>query len=223
MSTIIPSTLAVFPTCPTYGFTVQPQYLVKLAMQEGGFEKVTRRWPRPLNVFTAVPIGPRDEEDTQAILYFWHAMGGRARTFVFKDYTDFKSCPVQQDEDVTDQPLMVTTLPDSSIAYQMRKLYKVGLLTQVREITNPVGETIQVANGTGDVQDDYTLDEDTGLLVPGGGFDGVPSTWGGEFNVPVRFDSELDMVIEDQRLQSANFMLREKRLAPPQSFGPGSP
>jgi uncharacterized protein (TIGR02217 family) len=186
--------------------------LVKIAAQEGGFERVGRRWTRPLNLFTAVPMGDRDEVTIQRILYFWHAMHGRATTFLFKDWTDYKSCSVDTDITAVDQPLETFVLGDATTAYQLTKVYQVGPITQVREITQPKGDTIIIANATGDAQTDFTLDEATGVLKPGGSFSGTPHSWGGEFYVPVRFDSELDMQVVDKEIQTVGFTLREKRV-----------
>lgn len=220
--TIIPSDFVLFPECPGYGFSVQPQYLTKLNTRDGGFENVKRRWPRPINVYTAFPIGDRDEAQIQSILNFWHAMGGRATPFLIKDWADFKSCQVQDDVSAVDQPLETVTLLDASTAYQLTKLYTVGPLTQVREITQPKADTILIANGDGDAQTDFTLDESSGLLKPGGSFVGTPTSWGGEFYVPVRFDSELDIEVVDKQIQSVGFTLREKRIKLANTF-PGSP
>lgn len=219
---VIPTDFVAFPACPSYGFNAQPQYLVKINPRDGGFERVDKRWTRPLSVYTAVPIGERDEADVQAILNFWHALGGRATSFLIKDWTDFKSCPVQSAVSAVDQPVETVTLLDSTTAYQLTKVYTVGSLTQIREITQPVASTVIVANESGVVQTDYTLDESSGLLKPGSDFTGTPTSWGGEFNVPVRFDSELSMQVVDKQIQSVTFTLREKRIALANTF-PGSP
>lgn len=219
MSTVIPTDLVVFPECPSYGFNVQPKYLVKIVIREGGYERADRRWARPLITLTAVPVGDRDEADVQSILYFWHAMGGRRTTFLFKDWTDYKSCPTQTTLTALDQPLVAVTLADSSTAYQLTKQYVVTPHTQSREITQPKGDTVVVANNSGASQTDFTIDESTGLLKPGGSFSGTPFTWGGEFYIPVRFDSELDAEVADQHIQSVTFTLQEKRLQLSKSFG----
>jgi uncharacterized protein (TIGR02217 family) len=218
MSLVIPTSLLLFPECPGYGFNVQPQYLVKIVCREDGFERIDRRWARSLSVFTVVPVGDRDEAEIQSILYFWHAMGGRATPFLIKDWTDYKSCPTQDDVAATDQLVAAVTLSDASTAYQLVKTYRVGALAQPREITQPKGDTIVVANSLGAVQTDFTLDEATGLLKPGVSFTGTPKSWGGEFYVPVRFNSELDTQIVDKQIQSVTFTLMEKRIALAKTF-----
>lgn len=207
----------IFPECPGYGFTSQPQYLVNIVRREGGYERSDRRWSRPLNIYSAVPMGPRDEAEIQNVLYFWHAMGGKATTFAFKDWTDYKSCPTWGTPAHTDSPLVAVTL-DSGTAYQLTKEYTVGSLHGFRDIYKPIGSTVIVGNEDGDLQTDWTLDQDTGLLKPGGTFTGTPTTWGGEFNIPVRFNSDLAVEITNKELQSVEFTLAEKRLPAPTTF-----
>lgn len=220
MSTVIPTTLETFPECPGYGFTAQPQYLVQINTRQGGFEGVKRRWPRPLSIYPSIPLGPRDESVVQNVYYFTHAMGGRATIFRFKDETDFQSSPLGLTPEGTDQPLQFVTTDGFSghVAYFMQKIYTVGSITQVREITQPIGSTIRVFNGSNVEQDDFTVDENNGLIVPGGSFDGVALTWGGEFAVPVRFDSDPTFTVDDEGIQSASFALREKRIKLPDAW-----
>ena len=97
----------IFPECPGFNFTVEPRYLVKAIEREGGYERVDRRWSRPLCFFTAVPTGNREASVVQTILAFWHGVGGQSGEFRFKDYTDFKTCQVQDDPGTADQPLEV--------------------------------------------------------------------------------------------------------------------
>lgn len=213
MGLVIASTLPVFPRCPGYGFTAQPGYSVNIVRREGGYERSDRRWARPMNAYSAVPLGPRDEAEVQSVLYFWHAMGGRAETFLIKDWTDYKSCPTYATPAATDAPLVPVARTGGGTAYRLVKDYHVGALHQLREITKPVGATILVANESGAPSDSFRVDENTGLLVPGTGFTGTPTTWGGEFLVPVRFDSELAAQVADRQVQSVQFSLREKRQA----------
>lgn len=201
-----------FPECPGYGFTAQPQYLVQINAREGGFEGVKRRWPRPLNTYVAVPMAHRVDVEVQAILTFWHAVGGMATPFLFKDWLDFQSSPVGVEPLGTDQPLESVSLTGGGVAFQMKKLYTVGTITQERDITKPVGSTIRVFNGAAVEQTDFIVDENTGLIQPGRSFSGVPVSWGGEFNVPLRFDSQLSVVVVDEEIQGADFTLREKRV-----------
>lgn len=223
MSSVIPSTMDVFPECPGYGFSAQPQYLVRLNMRQGGFESVLRRWPRPLSTYVSVPFAQRSDVDVQDVLYFWHAMGGMATPFLIKDWVDFQSCRTGEIPGVGDQPLDAVVTIAGGTTYQLKKLYVVGSLQQEREITKPVGSSLRLFNGAGDEQTDFTVDENTGLVQVGGGFDGVAVSWCGDFLVPVRFDSQLSISVVDQEIQGCDFTLREKRVVLETDHFGGSP
>lgn len=208
-------TSPIFPECPTFGFTVEPQYLVKIVRREGGFERRDRKWSRPLLRFSTVPLGQQSRANIEAALRFWHAMGGAANMFRFLDYTDFQSCGLDATPSATDQPL--TFIAGSPGGYQLIKRYSdtgSGLYTD-REITRPIGSSIRVANDSGVEQAStrWLLDEATGLLQTLPSFVGTPATWGGEFYVPVRFDSEFPVEITNHRVHSVSFSLLEVREA----------
>lgn len=209
---LISDTTEIFPGCPSFGFTSGPRYKVKIIEREGGHERRTRKWSRPLHRYASVPMGNRADEEIQEILYFWHAMGGMATGFRLKDHADFKSCKTHQTPTPLDQPFILEE--DSPSGYQLVKTYTVGSIEQVREIYKPKGDTIRVANELGEEQPEsaWTLDEGTGLLTPDVSFDGTPSSWGGEFYTYVRFDSVLDIAVSEQRIQQCDFSMTEIRI-----------
>lgn len=209
---LIPDTTEIFPGCPSFGFTSGPRYKTKIIEREGGYERRTRKWSRPLHRYVAVPMGNRVEEEIQEILYFWHAMGGMATGFRLKDHADYKSCKTHETPTPLDQPFVFQE--DSPSGYQMVKTYTFGSLEQIREIYKPKGDTIRVANEAGVEQPDtaWTLDEGTGLLTPEESFVGTPTAWGGEFYVYARFDSTLDVAISNQRIQACDFSIAEIRI-----------
>lgn len=208
---LIPDTAEIFPECPTFGFTSGPRYKVKIVEREGGHERRTRKWSRPLHRYSSVPMGTREDEDIQSVLYFWHAVGGMSTGFRFKDHADFQSCKTYETPTPLDQPFIFED--DSPSGYQLVKTYSIGALEQVREIYKPKGDTIRVANELGVEQpaSAWTLNEGTGLLTPDVSFAGTPTSWGGEFYVYARFDSELDIEIANQRIQACNFSIAEIR------------
>jgi len=212
---ITPDMSPIFPACPTFGFTAEPAYLVKITAREGGFERRDRKWARPLSKFTAVPTGDQPEADIEEVLHFWHAMGGMSSAFRFKDWSDYKSCSLSEDPEATDQPIIASL--DSPPKLRLVKQYVVGSIIQQREILRPNGATILIANETGTLQpsSSWTIDESTGLLTVGGGFAGTPSAWGGEFYVWVRFDAQLNPQISDHRVQNVTVQLAELRVALP--------
>lgn len=199
-----------FPGCPSFGYTSEPMYRVTVVATTGGYERRNRHWTYPLHRFT-MTVGPRLQAEIAELLEFWHAVGGRAYGFRFHDYVDFKSCQIQDTPTSIDQPLVISPAASSGV-YQMIKVYTAGVLSQVREITKPVAGTIMVAdNGVLKTEGvDWTLDDTTGLVTinfsPAGAL-----SWGGEFDVPVRFDSELPVEIVNKNIHSVQFLLMELR------------
>jgi uncharacterized protein (TIGR02217 family) len=192
-----------FPACPSFGYTSEPEYKVIIQRRASGVEKRNRAWLRPL-IRGTVTVGPRLEAEIEELLTWWHATGGMARGFRFKDRVDWKSTTqMAQSVSNTDQPLVETTTPG---VYQLTKRYQVGIdedgdpVYQDRYIYKPVSGTV-VLSGGGSV--DYT----TGLVTGGGA-----GTWGGEFDVPMRFDSGFPVEIVQARIESVTFALQELRM-----------
>lgn len=200
-----------FPGCVSFGFTSEPRYLVSVVERASGAERRNRLWSRPLHTYTAT-LGPRVEADVQEALDFYHAVGGRAYGFRFKDAVDYKSCRVNETITSTDQPLVYDDT-GSPVGWRLTKRYTFGSIYQDRPIYKPVQGTILIAdNGTLKTETThYTIDYTTGLVTllfsPVGTL-----TWGGEFDVPVRFDSEFPVEAQNYRIQSASFVLRELRV-----------
>lgn len=208
---ITPDPAAVFPACPTFGFVAEPGILVKIVQREGGYERRQRVWAQSLTKYTSVPSGDQAQAEIEEIYGFWMAVGGMANAFRFKDWIDYKSCGLDFDPAATDQPLAPSG--DSPSGYRLVKEYAFGPYTQVRYIQRPVGSTVLIANEVGAVQDGskWTLDEATGVMIPNGGFSGTPTSWGGEFDVWVRFDAQLNPSITNYKIQNVTVQLAELR------------
>jgi uncharacterized protein (TIGR02217 family) len=201
MSTFVESPR--WPGCPSFGYTSDPEYRVVITRRASGVEKRNRSWLRPLLKLT-VTVGPRMEAEIQELLEHWHAVGGQALGWRMKDWADFKSCQVQNTISALDQPLV--ELPDSSGDYQLVKRYAFGIdedsqpVYQYRDIYKPVPGTV-VLSGAGTV--DYT----TGIVSGSSG-----GTWGGEFDIPARYDSNFPIELVDQRIESVTFAIQEIRI-----------
>lgn len=203
--------LETFPACPTYGFTARPGFLVKIVAREDGSERRDRKWEQALRVYDGVPLGDQREADMYAVYNFFLAGGGTHQRFRFKDWSDFKSCAINATPAPSDQPFV--TGPGSPGAYQLVKQYVHGSRVTQRTIYHPKGDTIRVQNTLGAEQPSsaWTIEEDTGLLVPGGSFVGTPGGWGGEFYVPARFATDIDVSIVNYKIQRVTCTLKELR------------
>lgn len=201
----------VFPACPTYGFTVDPSILVKIVMREGGFERLDRKWDQALRKYDGVPTGEKPQADIEDILHFFLAIGGMSTYFRFKDWTDYKSCLLDEEISALDQPFVLEV--GSPGGYRLTKEYAVGTYTHLRPIRRPIADTIVVANESGVAQSsaNWILQESTGLLQPLPGFAGTPASWGGEFDVLVRFSAPFIPEISNFKIQRASVSLIEKR------------
>ena len=113
----------------------------------------------------------------------------------------------------TDCP-MVLDATRSPEAWQLVKRYSYGALSQDRKISKPVQGTITIEDdGAPKVEGvDYTIDYTTGLVS----LNFTPSTsgptWGGEFDLPMRFDGPFPIEIVSYRVQAVSFALVEIRV-----------
>lgn len=202
----------IFPACPTFGFSVKPRLLVKKTELESGRVFRDRKWLQGLRVYEAVPLGNQLQAEIEEVLHFFWAIAGESIVFRFKDWSDYKSCVLDDDPAATDQPF--ETLVGSPSGYRLVKRYTTAGLTEYRRITRPKGDTITIANELGVVQDTsrWVLDESTGILTPLGTFAGVPTSWGGEFYVPVAFnEGATQFELTNFEIQSATVTLLEDR------------
>lgn len=199
-----------FPGCPSFGYVSRPMYATNVVRARSGREVRNRYWSRPLYQID-VTVGPRQEEEIQECLEFYHAVGGEECGFRAKDFADYLSCRVGRTPTATDQPLLISS--GSPASYQMVKRYTAGVRVQEREIVKPVEGSILIADD-GSLKTEgahYAIDYASGLVSlyfsPVGAL-----TWGGEFDTPVRFDGPFPIEIVNKRIQSVSFTLTELRL-----------
>ncbi len=200
------------PGCPRYGYSSEPMRSVTIIERKNGHERRNVNWVYPRQRIT-LTVGPSEGGDpaVQELLEFWHAVQGEAYGFRVKDYSDFKSCYVGSTPASTDAPLVQND--NSPTEYQMVKRYTMGALSADRIISKPVQGSILVADG-GVLKTEsthYTVDYATGLVTlnftPSGAM-----TWGGEFDLPMRFDGAFPIEIISHRQQSVSFALKEIRV-----------
>lgn len=201
-----------FPLPPSLGYRSRPIYSVTAIERAGGQVKTNLNWSAPLHEFYCEI--EHSEADISEVLEFWHAVGGGAYAFRFKDWNDYKSCGAHETAAATDQPLVLQA--GSPATYQLVKQYTKGALTRSRPIRKPVAGILVADNGVAKEETThYTVDYTTGLVSllfsPVGTL-----TWGGEFDVPVRFASDVEIELtfrgdDSTRVQRLPFTLREYR------------
>jgi uncharacterized protein (TIGR02217 family) len=207
----------VFPKCPTFGFTKRADYSVTIVERSSGIRTVNRNWYYPLHTFSAVPMGDRYEDDIHLVMRFWHYVGGQSGQFLFRDLTDYASTALPSLAITPfDQPLI--EIEGSPGGFQLTKVYvdDTFAFQQQRLIQKPEQGTLRLGLDGVEIDegDDWTCDYDTGVVQILAGL-GSPAvlTWGGEFYVPVMFESTPEFMISEEKIQQTSFALRELRLA----------
>lgn len=123
-----------------------------------------------------VAYGITNEDDYALVRDFFYACGGRARSFLFKDWSDFKGKL---------EPVAAVT--GNANQRQLIKTYGNGVSSYLRVITHPVTGTVRVFVDTVEVAP--VSISSAGVITfgsdPG---DNVVATF--EFDIPVRFDSD---------------------------------
>jgi uncharacterized protein (TIGR02217 family) len=201
-----------FPGCPRLGLVSDPEYSVTPVRTAGGWETRNLNWAQPLTRVT-ITVGPGDRlaDDIQELLEFWHAVGGSAMGFRYKDWSDYKSCRIGNTPSQHDQPLVWI----AGDTYQLTKRYTAGAQSRDRAIRKPVAGTILIDDdGVLKTETtDYTVDYTTGIVTLN--FTPVSTgdlTWGGEYDIPVRFDSGFPVEQLLRTMQSVSFTLQEIRV-----------
>lgn len=149
-----------------------------------------------------VAYGIRRADDLAELVAFFEARNGRLHGFRYKDWADYKSALPSQAITATDQQIGTGT--GSLQAFQLAKRYTSGPQTWVRTIAKPVTGTVRVALGMVEQMSGWTVDTTTGVITfTTAPANGVIVRAGFEFDVPVRFDSDmLDVTLDFERLGS---------------------
>lgn len=197
-----------FPLCIRFGATFVPNYSCTISTSVSGRERRNRNWSRPL-MTAQITLGPKMADAIYELTEFFHAMGGPECGFRFRDWSDYKSRGPTDDITPLDQSLVL--IAGSPGGYQLQKTYRAGFRAQVRDILKPCIGTIRVARDGVEIFEgaDWALDYTSGILTlwnPTGAI-----TWGGEFDVPMRFDSDFPIEGTSHEVQTVSVQLRELR------------
>ena len=190
-----------FPDNISRGARGGPERRTQIVELASGAEERNASWANSRRRYD-VAYGIRRADDLAAVVAFFEARNGRLHGFRFKDWADFKSCLPSQTPSATDQP--IGTGNGSTTQFQLTKRYTSGAQSWSRAITKPVAGTVTIAlNGTPQASG-WSVSTTTGVVT----FTtapalGVAISAGFEFDVPVRFDTDLlDVTLDLERLGS---------------------
>lgn len=183
-----------FPANLSFGSLGGPERRTEVVALANGHEERNTPWAQSRRRYDA-GLGLRSLDDVETLIAFFEARQGMLHGFRWKDWADYKSCKASSEITPLDQCLGFGD--GAKTSFQMLKTYRSGAWTTERFIAKPVANTVRVAiGGTEAVQErDWTLDLNTGLIT----FDVAPAvnaeiSVGYEFDVPVRFDTDLVQV-----------------------------
>ena len=190
-----------FPDDISRGARGGPERRTTIVELASGDEERNASWANSRRRYD-VSYGIRRADDLAKVVAFFEARNGRLHGFRFKDWSDYRSCLPSQMPSPTDQ--RIGTGDGVTTTFQLVKGYASGAQVWTRAITKPAPGTVTIAlNGTPQASG-WSVDPATGVVsfaaAPG---DGVAITAGFEFDVPVRFDSDvLDVTLDIERLGS---------------------
>ncbi len=190
-----------FPDNISRGARGGPERRTQVVELASGDEERNASWANSRRRYD-VAYGIRRSDDLAAVVAFFEARNGRLFGFRYKDWADYKSSLPSTPTAATDQQIGTGT--GSLNTFRLVKRYTSGAQTWTRTIAKPVTGTVRVALGTVEQMSGWTLDTTTGVVTfttaPGSG---VIVRSGFEFDVPVRFDTDmLDVTLDIERLGS---------------------
>lgn len=190
-----------FPEVIGRGARGGPERRTQIVELASGFEERNASWSAARRRFD-ISYGIRRADDLAAVVSFFEARLGRLYGFLFKDWSDYKSSLPSVAPGPLDELLGVGD--GSAVTFQLRKRYGTAALGIWREIRKPVDGTVRVSVDGDEVTTGWSLDPATGVVTfaaPPGAGEEVRA--GFEFDVPVRFESDLmDLVLDIERLGS---------------------
>jgi uncharacterized protein (TIGR02217 family) len=190
-----------FPDNISRGARGGPERRTQIVELASGDEERNASWANSRRRYD-VAYGIRRADDLAAIVAFFEARNGRLHGFRYKDWADYKSGLPSQQITATDQ--QIGTGNGSLKTFQLAKRYISGAQSWTRTVAKPVAGTVRVALGMVEQMSGWTVDTTTGVVTfTTAPANGVIIRAGFEFDVPVRFDTDvLDVTLDIERLGS---------------------
>lgn len=169
----------LFPVDISYGMTGGPTYKTDVTELVSGYEQRNNVWTNGRCQYN-VSHGLKNSTQVTTLLNFFRARKGKAYSFRFKDWSDYK---------VTAGA--IGTGDAATTVFQLVKLYTSGTTTETRTITKPVSGTLKIYLAGVEQPSGWSCDYTTGLVTftsaPGSSV-AITATF--DFEVPVRFDTD---------------------------------
>lgn len=148
-----------------------PAFSTDIGRNLGGYEVRNGNWTYPLHEGDVSHV--RSQSQLDDLLAFFHSRGGRLDGFRFKNWNDY-----------TVTTSNGTFIQLTSTTWQLCKTRSFGSLTTQWPVRKPVSGTVVVGGGT------FSVDYATGIITAVASPADTPTSWSGEFDFPVRFDTD---------------------------------
>lgn len=181
-----------FPDDIAYGSSGGPEYATDIVVTDAGYEKRNVAWSAARARYN-VAHGVKTKVQLDELIAFFRARKGRAYGFRFKDWSDFR---------LADEVIGIGDGVKTD--FSLVKRYDSGGVSEVRAITRPVVANLRIFKNSLEQHSEVTLIVGEGILR----FSSPPSVGvqisvTGEFDVPVRFDTDrLSATIEGYGVHS---------------------
>lgn len=186
------------PSVPGYPCVIGPVYSTTITEAASGDEGRNKNWQHPLRKIKLPAAPARQWDIIQDLLDHVLVMGGPFSDFPFRDPFDFATVRLLAPNEAQTGVLSRVTLADQVLGtgdgftrvFPLRKTYERGPYSYVRDIGLPVLSTVLVGDN-GAAAGAHTVTRYGGEVT----FTAAPAvghalTWGGLYDIPVRFDSD---------------------------------
>lgn len=126
------------------------------------------------------------EEEKDEVETHFNVCRGRLHGFRFKDWSNFKAS-------LEDTSLTLTANGSGALTGQLKKKYSIGSQEYLKDIKKPCTGTVKIFKNNNELNSGFTIDHTTGVVtvsVAAGYAAGDVLQWSGEYDLPVRYDSD---------------------------------
>jgi uncharacterized protein (TIGR02217 family) len=200
-----------FNTEIRYGVVGGPMWSTDIVEVQSGIESANINWSSPLGRWQ-LSQDMYNKKETDYLINFFNTRMGRAVGFRFKDWSDYK---------ITLQPSSPSNTPNAGIAtiisgtlLQLVRRYQSLTRYVDTPVLKPVAGTVTLyRNGVPMAPGTFAVDTTTGLIQVQSGTAGAAWTWTGEFDKPVRFDTDkMDLLFAGYRESDGESMFEVQNL-----------
>jgi uncharacterized protein (TIGR02217 family) len=179
-----------FPAALSAGSSGGPERRTDIVELSSGFEERNSPWAHSRRRYDA-GLSIRSLDDLAEVIAFFEARHGRLYGFRWKDWADHRSCRPSAQPAASDQ--LLGTGDGQGRVFRLRKAYRSGSQQYIRPVTKPVAGTVRIAiAGVALPAAAFTMDAANGTVtLAAAPLTGADVTAGFEFDVPVRFDTDL--------------------------------